>query len=150
MWAVARYLEHFPELNICADLSHFTTVSEGNMEGDGYRELMDLAISRTHHIHARVGYLNGPQVPDPRVGMGREGTERFEGWWDRIIENALKQKLPFIAVNAEFGLPEYQPFHPETGEPLADIWDVCLYISKRFQERFSNHPEINVSGKLIQ
>jgi len=25
-----------------------------------------------------------------------------------------------------------------------------LYISKRFQERFSNHPEINVSGKLIQ
>jgi hypothetical protein len=41
-------------------------------------------------------------------------------------------------------------FHPETGEPLADIWDVCLYISKRFQERFSNHPEINVSGKLIQ
>ena len=107
------------------------------MSGEGYKELMDFIIPRTHHLHARVGYQNGPQVPDPRVGMGLEWTERFEGWWDRVIQNCIDQKRHFLAINPEFGPPQYQPFDTVSGEPLSDIWDICLWITNRFKDRWS-------------
>ena len=101
-------------------------MAESSLSATGYRELMDLAISRTDHIHARVGYEHGPQVADPRIGKGLQWTQRFERWWDRIIERAKSEGRPWLTINPEFGPPAYQPVHPETGEPLADIWEVCL------------------------
>jgi sugar phosphate isomerase/epimerase len=135
-WTTARYLEALPELRICADFSHFTTVAESALTQPGYSELMDLAISRADHIHARVGYEHGPQVPDPRVGKGLRWTERFEAWWDRIIEARRAEGRAFLTINPEFGPPSYQPVDPRTGQPLADIWDVCLWVTARFRERW--------------
>ena len=136
-WSTVRLLEAIPELYICADLSHFTTVAESDMQREEYAKMMDICIERTHHIHARVGYSQGPQVPDPRIGEGLIWTELFEGWWDRIIAHQKEQGRSFIAINPEFGPPLYQPFHPETREPLADIWDICLWITERFRERWA-------------
>lgn len=134
-WTTARYLEAIPELRICADFSHFTTVSESSLSATGYREFMDLAISRADHIHARVGYEHGPQVPDPRVGKGLQWTERFERWWNRIIDRAESEGRPWLTINPEFGPPAYQPVDPSTGAPLADIWEVCLWMTARFRAR---------------
>lgn len=136
-WTTARYLEAIPELRICADFSHFTTVAEQSLSATGYRELMDLAISRADHIHARVGYEHGPQVADPRVGKGLAWTERFERWWNRILERAEAEGRPWLTINPEFGPPAYQPVDPRTGEPLADIWEVCLWMTQRFRERWA-------------
>lgn len=136
-WATQRLLEAIPELYICADFSHFTCVSESDMTEPVYSEMMDIAIERTHHIHARVGYSQGPQVPDPRVGEGLKWTELHEGWWDRIIAHQKSQGRAFMTINPEFGPPLYQPFHPETREPLADIWDVCLWVTERFRSRWA-------------
>ena len=138
-WTTKKYLEEFPDMNLTGDFSHFTTVSEGNMCGDGYKELMDFIIPRTFHLHARVGYQNGPQVPDPRIGMGLQWTERFEEWWDRVIQSCSDQGRKFITINPEFGPPEYQPFHPSSGKPLADIWDICLWMTNRFKERWDQN-----------
>ncbi len=137
-WTTARYLEALPELRICADLSHFTTVAESSLSEPGYRELMDLAISRADHVHARVGYAHGPQVPDPRVGMGLEWTARFERWWDRIIEARQAEGRAVLTINPEFGPPPYQPIDPRSGEPLADIWGVCLWMTQRFRDRWTH------------
>jgi len=136
-WTTVRYLEALPDLYICADFSHFTTVAESDMQRAEYAAMMDAAIARSHHIHARVGYAHGPQVPDPRVGEGLVWTELFEGWWDRIIEQQLAEGRSFITVNPEFGPPLYQPFDPVTGEPLANIWDVCLWVTQRFRMRWA-------------
>ncbi len=136
-WATQRYLEALTELNLTADFSHFTTVAEGNMKGPVYKEMMDAAIARTHHIHARVGWAHGPQVPDPRVGDGLRWTRHFERWWDRIIEARAAEGRPLLCVNPEFGPPPYQPVDPRTGEPLADIWEVCLWMAARFRERYA-------------
>jgi len=136
-WTTARYLEALPELRITADFSHFTTVAEQSLSATGYRELMDLAISRADHVHARVGYEHGPQVPDPRLGKGLQWTQRFERWWDRIIERAKSEGRPWLTINPEFGPPAYQPVDPHTGEPLADIWEVCLWMAARFRERWA-------------
>ena len=141
-WNTVRVLEAIPDLYICADFSHFTTVAESDMQRKEYAEMMDIAISRTHHIHARVGYSHGPQVPDPRIGEGYKWTELFEGWWNRIIAQQAAEGRPFMTINPEFGPPLYQPFHPETREPLADIWDVCLWLTGRFRERWAGKLEV--------
>jgi len=135
-WTTARYLEALPELRLCADLSHFTVVAESDLARPEYAAFVDAAIDRADHVHARVGYEHGPQVPDPRVGPGLLWTERFEAWWDRIIEARKREGRPFLTVNPEFGPPAYQPFDPHTLQPLADIWDVCLWITQRFRERW--------------
>jgi|TARA_B100000809_G_scaffold264589_2_gene320835 hypothetical protein len=137
-WSTRRYLEAIPDLRICADLSHFTVVSEATMEhGPDYCEMMDVAISRTDHIHARVGWAQAPQVPDPRHETFMEWTERFERWWDRIIAARLAEGRPFLTINPEFGPFTYQPTDPATGKPHADIWEICLWITQRFRERWA-------------
>ncbi|MFM1549872.1 MAG: sugar phosphate isomerase/epimerase family protein [Lentisphaeria bacterium] len=137
-WATAKYLEAIPELRICADFSHFTTVAEGDMTLPPYSDFMDIAIARTDHIHARVGYVHGPQVPDARVGEGLQWTEHFEQWWDRIIAERQAEGRQFVTINPEFGPPLYQPFDPVTREPLADIWEICLFITQRFRQRWAD------------
>lgn len=136
-WTTARYLEALPELRICADFSHFTTVAESDLALPAYRSMMDAAIARTDHIHARVGTAHAPQVADPRIGAGLEWTGRFESWWDRVIEARRAEGRPFLTVNPEFGPPPYQPVDPQTGAPLADVWDVCLWMAERFRERWT-------------
>ena len=144
-WTTARYVEALPGLRLCADFSHLTTVSESDMSHRDYRALIDTAIARTDHIHARVGYAHGPQVADPRVGVGLEWTERFEQWWDRIIEARLAEGRPFLTINPEFGPPPYQPIDPRSGEPLADIWDVCLWMTERFRARWAGRLSLNAA-----
>ena len=70
---------------------------------------------------------------------GLEWTERFEGWWDRVIQNCDDQGRKFITINPEFGPPEYQPFDPSSGKPLADIWEICLWITNRFRNRWDQN-----------
>ena len=101
-----------------------------------YTALMEVCIKRTHHIHARVGWQHGPQVPDPRHEKYMHWTERFEGWWDGIVEHCLAEGRPWLTINPEFGPPEYQHIDLETGKPLADIWEICLWITQRFRERW--------------
>ena len=63
---------------------------------------MNLAIERTDHIHARVGYPEGPRVSDPRAGELRQAFERHLVWWDRVVERKriLNQVL---TITPEFG-----------------------------------------------
>jgi sugar phosphate isomerase/epimerase len=139
-WTTARYLEALPDLRLTADFSHFTAVAESDLSQPGYRELMDAAIARTDHVHARVGHAHGPQVADPRVGAGLEWTQRFEAWWDRIVEQRLAEGRPFLTVNPEFGPPPYQPTDP-AGRPLADLWDVCNWMAQRLRDRWRDRLE---------
>jgi len=141
-WQTARILEALPWLRITADFSHFTNVAENDMSSPPYSDMMDIAIAHSDHIHARVGSAEAPQVADPRLGKGLAWTERFEAWWDRIIEARLAEGRSFLTVNAEFGPPPYQPVDPTDESPLADIWDVCLWTSNRFRARWQNRCEI--------
>ncbi|MFT5114028.1 MAG: hypothetical protein ACI8P9_003361 [Parasphingorhabdus sp.] len=154
-WGTRRYLEEIPDLRICSDFSHFTVVSEGNMQTSASavpdengmmsivddpekHAMMDIAISRADHIHARVGDLHRPQVADARIGEGYKWTELFESWWDRIIELRLQEDREFITVCPEWGPPPYAPVDPATGLPHADPWDLSIWSMQRFRERWQD------------
>ncbi len=144
-WTTARYLEALPELRITAGFSHFTTVAESDLSLPAYARLVDAAIARADHIHARVGSAHAPQVADPRVGEGLAWTERFEAWWDRIVEQRLAEGRERLTVNPEFGPPPYQPVDPRSGAPLADPWEVCLWMAERFRARWAGR--LQASGR---
>lgn len=96
----------------------------------------DLA-PRVHHVHCRVGYDHGPQVPDPRLGQWLAYTEGHERWWDAIWKAAEARGDSEVCFSTEFGPPNYQVCHPETDQPLANVWDVNHWIALRRQERFA-------------
>lgn len=142
-WQTERILEALPGLRITADFSHFTAVAENNLKHAPYSRMMDRAIERTDHIHARVGTAHAPQVADPRVGVGLKWTRHFEKWWDRVIEARLAEGRPFLTINPEFGPPPYQPVDPASEAPLADIWEICLWMTERFRSRWRDRLELD-------
>jgi hypothetical protein len=42
---------------------------------------IELAIERAEHVHARVGYPEGPQVPNPRVAEWEQALQKHLYWW---------------------------------------------------------------------
>jgi len=83
-WTTARLLRRFPELSITADFSHWTNVCETLLEDQ--EEALAIAIERTIHVHGRVGYAEGPQVPHPGAPEYAAELRTFTGWWQRIYE----------------------------------------------------------------
>ena len=64
-----------PAMKITADFSHWTCVTESWLENSA--AIMEEAIKRTRHIHARVGFTQGPQIPDPRHAAWQEPVNFF-------------------------------------------------------------------------
>src|ERR1035441_10226785 len=54
-WNTKRLLKEFPELHITADFSHFVCVAENLLSDPELASALELCISRTRHIHGRVG-----------------------------------------------------------------------------------------------
>ena len=137
--STARYLQALPDLWLVADFSHWTVVTESLLGGFG--PALELAISRTRHIHTRVGHEEGPQVPDPRVQQWKGHVDAFEAIWDRIKAAHEKRRAKVLTFDPEYGPANYMWTDPKTGQPVADLWDVCLWTRDRLKARWSASPQ---------
>lgn len=132
-----KYLQMIPDLWLAADFSHWTVVTESLL--DFFQPQLQLAIQRTRHLHARVGHEEGPQVPDPRGAQWANHTSTFAGWWDQVIAAAEARGDKKFSVDPEFGPANYMWTDPQTGQPLADLWEVTLWMKQQLQARWSIH-----------
>jgi len=130
----AKLLQEFPDLFVCADLSHWTVVC-GNML-DGYGTELPLVYARTRHIHARVGHTEGPQVPDPRAAYWSGAVDKFFTFWEGMKAAAEKRGDTVLTIDPEFGPPNYLWTNPKDGQPLADLWDVCVWTRDEIKRRW--------------
>jgi hypothetical protein len=96
---------------------------------------VDRVIKHCHHIHARVGFAEGPQVNDPRAPEWREAVETHIGWWQKIIACRRQEGCPVLTICPEFGPPDYMPTQPFTRQPLANLWEVNCYMMNLLKER---------------
>jgi hypothetical protein len=133
--STVRYLKDLPDLYLAGDYSHWTCVTESML--DGFKEQMKMVISRTRHVHARIGFEEGPQVPDPRSDRWVGYVPKFEAWWDQVAD-AKKAAGQVFTFDPEFGPAHYQWSDPATGKPLADIEDVSLWMTKRLRDRYKD------------
>jgi hypothetical protein len=134
-WATVQYLQEFPELRLAADFSHWCCVCESLLKD--MEEWVNLACERAVHIHARVGWEEGPQVADPRAPEVAHYVARHEELWDRIHAAHRAREAPELTVTPEYGPPGYMPALPYTRQPIANLWDVCLWAAQRLRGRWA-------------
>ena len=135
-WTTGRLLRKFPELRIAADFSHWLNVCESHL--DDQREHLELAIERTVHIHGRIGFPQGPQVPHPASPGHRRELELFTGWWKEILSRQARAGKAYATFTAEFGPPDYMPTIPLTDMPIADLWEVNQWMSDYMAAKFAD------------
>lgn len=128
------YLRKFPGMKLTLDISHWVCVGESFLEDQ--QEAVALAITRTEHLHARVGYPEGPQVPDPRVDPWKYALAMHLSWWDQLIERK-KSEDEVLTITTEFGPYPYMVHAPQTGKPLTDQWEVNCYMMDILRNRYS-------------
>lgn len=130
-----QYLTAIPYLKIVLDASHWVNVSESFLEDQ--QEAMQWAIARTEHIHARVGFPEGPQISDPRAPEWKEALDVHLRWWDQVIERKRKENAPVFTILPEFGPSPYMPVLPYTRQPVASQWEINLFMMKLLKERYA-------------
>jgi len=133
-WSTIPYLEEISSLKLSANFSQWCVVCESMMED--MEELMHEACTRAIHIHACIGYEEGPQVPDPRAPEYAGHVERHMKWWDLIRKERRGEGVSILTVTPEFGPPPYMHTLPYTNQPVAGLWDISLWMSYRLRERW--------------
>jgi hypothetical protein len=131
--ASLTYLKNNPELRLTLDISHWCNVSESLLEDQP--ETVELAISRTDHVHSRVGHAEGPQVGDPRAPEWKTAVEAHFAWWDKIVE-IKKREGKILTMLTEFGPPSYMPTIPFTNRAVSDQWEINVYMMQTWRKRY--------------
>jgi len=128
-----KYLRKMPGLRLTLDASHWCNVAESLL--DDQPKTLARAINHTDHIHARIGYPQGPQVPDPRCPEWQQALQVHLGWWDRVAK--LKSvEGGVLTVTPEFGPFPYMVHSPANGKPLADQWALNVWMMSLLKERW--------------
>lgn len=130
--AAAAFLRELPGLQLTADFSHWLCVHESDLSDQP--EALAAAIAATRHIHARVGFSEGPQIGDPRAPHFQEWVAVSLAFWKQIAAARRSAGAEFITVTPEFGPVPYMPVIPMEGRPVADTWEVNVWM-KGFLER---------------
>ncbi|MBQ4914180.1 TIM barrel protein [Maribacter sp. MMG018] len=128
------YINKIPKLQLNLDISHWMVVHESLLENQD-KELEEI-LKRTHHLHARVGYAEGPQVNDPEAPEWKKAVNRHMDIWEKVIRNHWKTNKVFT-LTTEFGPADYMPTLPYTRVPVADQWKANLYMMKVIKDRMN-------------
>lgn len=129
-----NFIEKSPDLRITFDVSHWCNVHESMLADQ--TDILELTLSRTEHVHARIGHPEGPQVNDPRAPEWKDILQTHLGWWDKVVERKKKEggRITFLT---EFGPPDYMPTLPYTRQPLADQWGVNVHMMELLRKRYA-------------
>ncbi|MBS1564594.1 MAG: sugar phosphate isomerase/epimerase, partial [Bacteroidetes bacterium] len=123
-----------PGFHITADFSHWVCVTESMLQGCG--PIVKEAIRRTRHVHARIGYEQGPQVNDPRMPEWQAITGRFLQWWDAMVQQNRRLGRDVMTFTAEFGPAPYMPTLPGTRKPVSDLFEINCYMRQLLSDRY--------------
>jgi len=135
-WVTRDLLRQLPDLHLTCDFSHWCCVSE-RLVMDEEPDLLAKCAERTLHIHARVGYEQGPQVPHPRAPEYLPALEAHERWWDTIWRAQEKNGARVSTMTPEFGPDGYLHTLPFGGTPVADLDEINHWMATRQRERFA-------------
>ncbi len=134
-WITRDILRQLPELKLTCDFSHWCVVCERLLDTEP--EVIELCAKRAHHVHARVGYDQGPQVPHPAAPEYREALEAHERWWTRIWRSQAERGARLSTLTPEFGPDGYLHCLPFTAAPVADLRQVNIWMAERQRRRFA-------------
>lgn len=135
-WRTAVLLDAFPNLQLCCDFSHWVCVCERLL--DDLADMVARCAERALHVHARVGYEEGPQVPDPRAPEYARHLAAHECWWEQIWTAQRSRGFPATTLTPEYGPPLYLHTQPFSGTPVADLSEICIWQAARALKQFAS------------
>ena len=133
-WVTSRMLERFPSLKLCCDFSHWVCVCERLLDTE--TDIIQQAADHCIHLHARVGYEEGPQVPDPRAPEYQLHVEAHERWWKMVWDSQIARNVSVSTLTSEYGPLNYLHTLPFSQTPVANLWEVCEWQTQRQAARF--------------
>ncbi|WP_035382541.1 sugar phosphate isomerase/epimerase [Ferriphaselus sp. R-1] len=134
-WATLLLLQRIPQLRLTCDLSHWVVVMERLLDDD--LEVIDAVAQHAHHIHARVGYPQGPQVPHPAAPEYAHALASHQRCWERIWSSQAARGYTASTMTPEFGPDGYMHILPFTNEPVADLVEVNEWMASTEQHHFA-------------
>ena len=123
-------------MRLTCDFAHWCCVCE-RLVLDTEPEVLALCAQRASHVHARVGYDQGPQVPHPAAPEHRDALEAHERWWETIWSDAERGGRSAPAMTPEFGPDGYLQAAPFTREPVASLDEINRWMAERERKRFA-------------
>ena len=133
-WITRDLLNHFPEMKITCDFSHWVVVCERLLDSEW--DILELCAERAQHIQCRVGYPQHAQVSDPRAPEYQTALSAHESWWDLIWQKQAQRGFKTTTMMPEFLWDGYMQTLPYTQQPVADVWDITRWIAHREKVRF--------------
>jgi hypothetical protein len=135
-WNTYRLIKRIPDIRLTADFSHWVCVAERLLADAA--PLLSTIFPHCHHLHARVGYEEGPQVSDPRAPEWQGHLQVHERWWDAIWSAQRLAGASITTLTPEFGPPPYLQTLPFTAQPVADLTSICDWMAIRQLQRFAS------------
>jgi len=135
-WVTQRIVEQIPDINLTVDFSHWCVVCERLMDTE--LDVIHAIANNVFHIHARVGYEQGPQVPDPRAPEYEYALRAHQSWWEIIWQAQINRGFNISTMTPEFGPDGYLHEAPFSCKPVADLWDLNQWMAQVELEHFKN------------
>jgi sugar phosphate isomerase/epimerase len=124
-WEAVRMVRRHPELRLLGDLSHYCVVCEAAPDDADLNGAIVELIPRIGHVHARVGFEEGPQILDPREPRWAKHVEGHMAWWRDVFRAAKARGDAHVTVTPEFLPPPYAwSVHGSEGYPGTAVVDV--------------------------
>jgi len=103
---------------------------------DSELDIIHQIANNAHHIHARVGYDQGPQVPNPAAPEYQQALLSHQNWWEMIWQSQQKRGYEVTTMTPEFGPDGYLHEAPFTREPVADLWELNTWMANEERKHF--------------
>ncbi len=136
-WVTQRIVEALPEIKLTADFSHWCVVCERLVDTEF--DVITAIAPNIHHIHARVGYDQGPQVPHPAAPEYAEALAAHQRWWEVIWCAQQSRGYTLTTMTPEFGPDGYLHRLPFTDAPVADLREINNWIAETEREHFQRY-----------
>lgn len=135
-WTTIDILQRLPELQLTCDFSHWVVVMERQLDEDW--DAVKEVARHARHIHARVGYDQGPQVPDPAAPEYAGALASHQRYWEAIWSAQRDNGNSLTTMTPEFGPDGYLHTMPFTQLPVADLWEINTWMGRTELEHFEN------------
>jgi hypothetical protein len=135
-WVTRDVLRAVPDLKITMDISHWSVVCERLMDSEW--DVIEEIAPKTHHIHGRIGYDQGPQVPHPAAPEYARERQVHEDAWELVWQSQLEQGYEISTLTPEFGPDGYLHTLPFTNAPVADLWEINQWVGNQQRIHFAD------------
>ena len=133
-WITRQVVAALPDIRLTCDFSHWCVVCERLIDTE--LDVIHAIAANAFHIHARVGYDQGPQVPHPAAPEYSHCLRAHQSWWEILWRAQHERGFSTTTMTPEFGPDGYLHLLPYSQRPVADLWEINRWMAATEKQHF--------------